>query len=171
MTSFDYAVLIIIGISIVVSMMRGAVREVLAIAGWLAAIFAAKTYAIELVPLLPADIPTEALKLLAAHIIVFFGVLVIASLLTIALSSLIKKIGLNWINRFLGGFFGFARGLIIVCVLVFLAGLTNFPKDARWTNAMFSSPLEALVKSALPLLPLAVTKHIKYASQFMNNLA
>ena len=171
MTSFDYAVLIIIGISIVVSMMRGAVREVLAIAGWLAAIFAAKTYAIELVPLLPADIPTEALKLLAAHIIVFFGVLVIASLLTIALSSLIKKIGLNWVNRFLGAFFGFARGLIIVCVLVFLAGLTNFPKDARWTNAMFSSPLEALVKSALPLLPLAVTKHIKYASQFMNNLA
>ena len=171
MTSFDYAVLIIIGISIVVSMMRGAVREVLAIAGWLAAIFAAKTYAIELVPLLPADIPTESLKILAAHIIVFFGVLVIASLLTIALSSLIKKIGLNWFNRFLGGFFGFARGLIIVCVLVFLAGLTNFPKDVRWTNAMFSSPLEALVKSALPLLPLAVTKHIKYASQFMNNLA
>ena len=171
MTSFDYAVLIIIGISIVVSMMRGAVREVLAIAGWLAAIFAAKTYAIELVPLLPADIPTESLKILAAHIIVFFGVLVIASLLTIALSSLIKKIGLNWFNRFLGGFFGFARGLIIVCVLVFLAGLTSFPKDARWTNAMFSSPLEALVKSALPLLPLAVTKHIKYASQFMNNLA
>ena len=163
MTSFDYAVLIIIGISIVVSMMRGAVREVLASAGWLVAIFVAKTYAVELVPLLPADIPTEALKILAAHVIVFFGVLVIASLLTIALSSLIKKIGLNWVNRFLGAFFGFARGLIIVCVLVFLAGLTSFPEDARWTNAMFSSPLEALVKSALPLLPQTVAQHIKYA--------
>jgi membrane protein required for colicin V production len=65
MTSFDYTVLLIIGISIVVSMMRGAVREVFAIMGWLAAIFAAKTYATELVPLLPADIPTEALKILA----------------------------------------------------------------------------------------------------------
>jgi membrane protein required for colicin V production len=162
MTSFDYTVLIIIGISIVVSMMRGAVREVLAIVGWLAAIFAAKTYAIELVPLLPADIPTETLKILAAHVIVFFGVLVVASLLTVALSSLIKKIGLNWINRFLGGFFGFARGLIIVCVLVFLAGLTSIPKDARWTNAMFSAPLEALVKTALPWLPQMVAKHVKY---------
>ena len=162
MTSFDYAVLIIIGISIVVSMMRGAVREVLAIAGWLAAIFAAKTYAIELVPLLPADIPTEALKILAAHVIVFFGVLVIASLLTIALSSLIKKISLNWVNRFLGAFFGFARGLIIVCVLVFLAGLTSLPKDARWTNAMFSSPLEALVKTLLPWLPPTIAKHVAY---------
>jgi membrane protein required for colicin V production len=162
MTSFDYAVLLIIGISIVVSMMRGAVREVLAIAGWIVAIYVAKTYASELVPLLPADIPTEALKMLAAHVIVFFGVLVVVSLLTIALSSLIKKIGLNWFNRFLGGFFGFARGMLIVCVLVFLAGLTSLPKDARWVNAMFSPPLEALVKSVLPWLPQTVAKHVKY---------
>ena len=143
-------------------MMRGAVREVLAIMGWIAAIIAAKTYATDLVPLLPADIPTESLKILAAYVIVFFGVLVIASLLTIALSSLIKKIGLNWFNRFLGGFFGFARGLIIVCVLVFLAGLTSLPKDARWTNAMFSSPLEALVKTLLPWLPPTIAKHVAY---------
>jgi len=162
MTSFDYAVLLIIGISIVMSMMRGAVREVLAIAGWVAAIYVAKTYATQLLPLLPTDIPTESLKILAAHVIVFFGVLLVTSLLTIALSSLIKKISLNWFNRFLGGFFGFARGLLIVCVLVFLAGLTSFPKDARWTNAMFSAPLEALVKTALPFLPPAVAKHVKY---------
>ena len=162
MTSFDYAVLLIIGISIVMSMMRGAVREVLAIAGWVAAIYVAKTFATQLLPLLPADIPTASLKILAAHVIVFFGVLLVTSLLTIALSSLIKKISLNWFNRFLGGFFGFARGLLIVCVLVFLAGLTSFPKDARWTNAMFSAPLEALVKTTLPFLPPAVAKHVKY---------
>ena len=162
MTSFDYTILLIIGISIVVSMMRGAVREVLAIMGWLAAIYVAKTYATQLIPLLPADIPTEALKILAAHVIVFLGVLLVASLLTIALSSLIRKIGLNWLNRGIGAVFGFARGLLIVCVLVFLAGLTSLPKDVRWTNAMFSSPLEALVKTMLPFVPKIVAKHIKY---------
>lgn len=162
MTSFDYTILLIIGISIVVSMMRGAVREVLAIMGWLAAIYVAKIYATQLIPLLPADIPTEALKILAAHVIVFLGVLLVASLLTIALSSLIRKIGLNWLNRGIGAVFGFARGLLIVCVLVFLAGLTSLPKDARWTNAMFSSPLEALVKTMLPFVPKIVAKHIKY---------
>lgn len=163
MTSFDYAVLIIIGISIVVSMMRGAVRELFAIVGWVVAIYVAKTYATQLMPLLPTEIPTEALRILAAHIIVFLGVLLVASLLIIALSSLIKKIGLNWLNRGLGAVFGFARGLLIVCVLVFLAGLTSLPKDARWTNAMFSSPLEALVKSMLPFVPKMVAKHVRYA--------
>ena len=102
MTSFDYTIFVIIGISIVVSMMRGAVRELLAIAGWLIAIYIVKTYATQLIPLLPADIPTESLKILAAYIITFLGVLLIASLLTIALSTLIKKIGLNWLNRGVG---------------------------------------------------------------------
>ena len=162
MTSFDYTVLLVIGLSIVVSMMRGAVRELLAIIGWVAAIYVAKTYAIQLMPLLPKDIPTEQLRILASHLILFFGVLLISSLLTIALSGLIKKIGLNWLNRGVGAFFGLARGLLIVCVLIFLAGLTNLPKDARWTNAMFSAPLEALVKAGLPFLPQAVTKHVKY---------
>lgn len=162
MTSFDYTIFVIIGISIVVSMMRGAVRELLAIAGWLIAIYIVKTYATQLIPLLPADIPTESLKILAAYIITFLGVLLIASLLTIALSTLIKKIGLNWLNRGVGALFGFARGLLIVSVLVFLAGLTSLPQDARWTNAMFSSPLEALVKSMLPFMPQMVAKHVKY---------
>jgi membrane protein required for colicin V production len=162
MTSFDYAVLIIIGISIVVSMMRGAVREVLSIVGWVLAFYVARTFASQLTPLLPADIPTEPLKILAAFSILFLGVLLVASLLSIALSGLFKKMGLGWFNRFVGALFGFARGLLIVCVLVLLAGLTSIPKDARWTNAMFSSPLEALVTSLLPLLPQTVAKHVKF---------
>jgi membrane protein required for colicin V production len=162
MTSFDYAVLLIMGISIMVSMMRGAVRELLAFGSWILAFYAAKTYATQLIPILPQELPTEQLRILAAFVIIFLGVLLVASLLTIALSSLIKKIGLNWFNRFIGAFFGFARGLLIVCVLVFMAGLTNFPKDTRWTNAMFSSPLEALVKAMLPVVPQTVAKYVKY---------
>ncbi len=162
MTSFDYIVLVIVGISIVVSMMRGAVREVLAIIGWIAALYVARTYASQLVPVLPQDIPTESLKVLAAFVILMLGVLLVASLLSIALSSIIKKIGLNWLNRFVGAVFGLARGMLIVCVFVFLAGLTNFPKDPRWTNAMFSSPLEVLVKSMLPWLPQSVAKHVSF---------
>lgn len=162
MTSFDYAVLCIIGISIIVSMMRGAVRELLAIVSWLSAFYIAKTYTAQLIPLLPQAIPSEPLKVLAAFLILFLGVMLVASLLTIALSSLIKKVGLSWFNRFVGALFGFARGLFIVCVAVFLAGLTSLPKDARWANAMFSSPLEALVKTALPYVPQSIAKHVNY---------
>lgn len=162
MTSFDYIVFTIIGLSIVVSMMRGAIKEILAIFGWIAAFYLAKTYSPLLAPLLPQGIPTEALKMLAAFLILLIAVLFVSSLLSIAVSSLVSKVRLGWLNRFLGVTFGFMKGLLIVCVLVLLAGLTSLPKEKMWTDAMLSSPLEMLVKTALPWLPDSVTKHVKF---------
>jgi membrane protein required for colicin V production len=155
-------VLAIIGVSIVVSMMRGAIKEMLAIFGWVAAFYVAKTYSPQLAPLLPQDIPTEALKTLASFIILLIAVLFINSLLSVAISSIVSKIGLGWLNRFLGVVFGFAKGVLIVCVLVLLAGLTSLPKEKMWTDAMLSSPLEMLVKSTLPWLPNSISKHVKF---------
>lgn len=143
-------------------MMRGVVKELLAIFGWVAAFYIAKTYSPLLAPLLPEEIPTEALKVLAAFLILLVCVLLISSFLSIAVSSVVRKVGLNWLNRFFGVVFGFARGLLIVCVLVFLAGLTSLPKKKMWTDAMLSSPLEMIVISALPWLPDSVTKHVKF---------
>jgi membrane protein required for colicin V production len=162
MTVFDYAVLVIVGISILISLMRGAVREILSLLGWVLAFYVARTYAIQVVPLLPYDIPSEKLKMLAAFIIVFLAVLLITSLIAIALSGLLKEIGLGWLNRLLGGVFGFLRGLLIVTVLMILAGMTQLPKDERWTNAMFSAPLEALVKTVLVWLPKSITQHVSF---------
>lgn len=162
MTSFDYLVLAITGLSIILSVMRGLLAEVLSIAGWLAAFFVAKTYANQVVPMMPVEIPTESLRILAAFLMLFFATLLVASLLAIALSTIFKKIGLGWFNRLLGGVFGLARGLLIVCILVFLAGLTDAPKDERWRNAMFSAPIEALVVSLLPCVPASIAEHIKY---------
>lgn len=162
MTVFDYAVLVIVGISILISLMRGAVREILSLLGWVLAFYVARTYAIQVVPLLPYDIPSEKLKMLAAFIIVFLAVLLITSLISIALSGLLKEIGLGWLNRLLGGVFGFFRGLLIVTVLMILAGMTQLPKDERWTNAMFSAPLEALVKTVLVWLPKSITQHVSF---------
>ena len=78
--------------------MRGLVHEVLAILGWIAAFLIAKTYATDVLPLLPADIPTEALRMLAAFLVLFLGTLLIASLTAIVLSALLNKIGLGWFN-------------------------------------------------------------------------
>ncbi|MBC7697274.1 MAG: CvpA family protein [Bacteroidia bacterium] len=162
MTSFDYLVLVIIALSIILSVMRGLLREVLAILGWVAAFYVAKTYTYQVLPMMPVNIPTEPLRILAAFLVLFLATLLVASLLAIALSAIFKKIGLGWLNRLLGASFGMVRGLLIVCVLVFLAGFTSAPKDARWRDAMFSAPLEALVTSMLPWVPVSIAKYVKY---------
>ncbi len=162
MTSFDYGVLIIIGLSIIFSVMRGMVREVLAILGWVAAFYVGRTYTDQVLPMMPIDIPSESLRVLAAFLVLFLATLLLASLLGIALSAIIRKVGLGWFNRLLGAMFGVIRGLLVVCVLVFLAGLTSAPQDERWRNAMFSAPIEALVISILPWIPENIAKHVKY---------
>lgn len=162
MTVFDYAVLLIIGLSILLSVMRGAVREVLALASWVVAFLVANTYSVWLAAQLPAGIPGEALKLLAAFVILFLTMLLLMSLFAIALSELIKTVGLGTFDRGLGAVFGFARGLLIVMVLVLLAGLTALPKEHFWRDAMFSSPLEALTMKARAWLPEDFAKRLSY---------
>lgn len=162
MTIFDYAVLVILGLSIILSVMRGIVAEVLSIAGWIAALIVAKTYTNEVLPMMPMDIPSESLRVLAAFLVLFLATLLVTTLLAIALSAILKKIGLGWLNRLLGAVFGIARGLLIVCIIVLLAGLTDIPKDSRWRNAMFSAPIEAMVINMLPWLPESIAKHVKY---------
>lgn len=162
MTVFDYAVLGILGISVLLSILRGFLRETLSLAGWVAAFFVAKLYTLQLAPMLPQSIPGEPLRLLAAFLILFLATLLVASLLAIALAEVFKKIGLGWLDRWLGALFGLLRGVLVAGIIVFLGGLTSLPREGFWRDAMFSAPLEALVTSALPWLPEGIAKHVKY---------
>jgi len=162
MTAFDYIVLAVLGFSIILSVMRGLVKEVLSILTWFVAFYVGRTYTDQMLPLIPTDIPSESLRTLAAFLVLFLATLLLATLLAIAISAIFKKIGLGWLNRILGAVFGAFRGVLIVCILVLLAGMTEMPKDARWKNAMFSAPIEALVVSLLPWLPDGISKHVKY---------
>jgi len=162
MTVFDYAVLTIVGISVLLSLMRGFLREVLALVSWAAAIIVAKLYTLQLAPMLPAAIPSQPLRVLAALVILFLGTFLIGSLVSIALSELVKKVGLGWADRWLGILFGLTRGVLIAAILVLLGGLTSLPHDVRWRNAMFSAPLEAVVSGMLPWLPPGIARYVKY---------
>ena len=162
MTVFDYAVLGIIGISILLSVMRGFLREIMALLAWVVAFWLASVFTDQLAPLLPAAIPSPELRYLAAFVLIFLGVLLIMTVIAIAVSQLLKAIGVGPLDRAFGALFGFARGILIVLVLVLLSGLTNLPKQPLWKNAMLSSPLEALLMQAKPWLPVELTKRLNY---------
>lgn len=162
MTVFDYVVLVIIGLSLLLSVMRGLVREALALAGWLIAFAVAIVYTADLAPLLAGAIDSHALRLLAAFIILLVAVLLIMGLVSLVISKLVKTVGLTTLDRCLGAFFGLARGLLIVMVLVLLAGLTALPRQEFWRNAVFSTPLETAATSLKIWLPEDLSKRIRY---------
>ena len=162
MTAFDYAVLIIIGSSVVLSVMRGFAREVLALAGWVIAFLSANALSGIVSEWLAPFIGDGSVRALTAFISVFIITLILVSLLGMAVARLLKSAGLGLEDRLLGGFFGFARGILIVLTLVLLSGLTGLPRQPAWSDAMLSPPLEALAAAMKPWLPQAVSRYLSY---------
>ncbi len=162
MTVFDYAVLVIVGLSILLSLIRGLVREILALLAWVVAFVMANLFGGKLATLLPAGIPSEELRLLVGFAGIFFLVLLLMSLVAMVVSGLVKNAGLAIEDRMLGGLFGLLRGALIVMVLVLLAGLTALPKKPVWRNAVFSSSLEAFAISVKTWLPDDLARRITY---------
>jgi membrane protein required for colicin V production len=80
-TIFDYIVLFILVSSVVISTMRGLVKEILSLVGWIAAFVVANAFGAKLAPMLPSVIPGESLRLIVAFIALFLGVRVLMGLL------------------------------------------------------------------------------------------
>ena len=162
LTIFDYSVLAILVLSILLSMVRGVVREVLSLAGWVVAFMVANSFAAGFAPLLPSSVSGESLRLLLAFAALFLSSLLAMGLITMLISALVKTVGLGFADRFMGSLFGFARGLLVVLLMVLAAGLTALPQEPFWKKAVLSKPLEMAAMMVIPWLPRDLSKRISY---------
>jgi membrane protein required for colicin V production len=161
-TSFDYVVLGVVTVSILIGSWRGVVSEILALVAWVAAIVAARTWAGSAGELIVADMSDPLGRQVIGFVAVFVAVLILFALARWLMSLLLKAIGLRPLDRVLGALFGIARGVLVVWVGVLLAGLTVFPQQAWWRQAMLAPPLETAVLAARPWLPPELSKRIRY---------
>ena len=162
MTVFDYAVLAILAFSILISVIRGLTREVLALAAWAVGFIVASLFAADIAALLGPQVPDERVRLLVAFAGMFVAVLLAMSLLAMLVSRLVKGAGLGLEDRLLGGVFGLARGMLIVTVLVLAAGLTALPRQPEWRDAVLSGPFQSLAGDIKSWLPARFAQRITY---------
>jgi len=162
MTLFDYFVIAIIGISMLVGLMRGAIKEVFSLASWILAFIIAKVYSAELSRWLENLVSNSSLRLLTAFIVLFVASLLVLGLISLMLTTLIKKIGLGSVDRALGTMIGFVRGVVIMLVLFILGGMTALPQQNDWRHALTRGWFETLAGSVKPWLPDAMTKRIHF---------
>jgi membrane protein required for colicin V production len=161
-TIFDYVVLFILASSVVISTMRGLVKEILSLLGWVAAFVVANAFGAKLAPMLPSVIPGEALRLIVAFVVLFLGVRVLMGLLALAIGALIEATGLSLADRGLGGLFGLGRGIVIVLAGVILCGMTSIPQQAFWKDALLSPMAETGARTVKPFLPAAFAQHVQF---------
>ena len=98
-------------------------------------------------------IVVPSLRLAAAFLIVFVGVLILSGFVVFLIGLLVETTNMSGTDRVLGVVFGLARGIAIIGVLVALAGLTPLPQDPWWSQSVTLPHFERLaleVRGALP---------------------
>lgn len=151
----DMSILLILGISILVGIMRGATREVLGIAGWVGA-FATVFYGLPLFrPLGRQYIHSPMLADMVVAILLFILSLGVFILISRTVSTRVKGSLLGGLDRSFGLVFGFVRGALIICLAYLAMGFFyssgQFPsaiQNAHFTPWVASGAYE--IKHLIP---------------------
>lgn len=162
MTVFDLVVIAIVAVSVGISIWRGMVREVLALASWIGAFWIAKELAGFAATWLPDSITNPGVRLMLGFIAVMLASLLVFSLTGMLIVHLVKVAGLTASDRMLGAAFGLLRGVLIAVTVVLLGGMTSAPREPYWRDALLSDPLEAAALWIKPWLPRDVARRVSF---------
>ena len=114
----DWFIVVVLVASILLSLWRGFAREAISLAAWVAAFVIANLFVDQMASLLSTWISNVTGRYVAAFALLFVGTLMLGGVLGILAAQLLKVTGLSVLDRLLGTVFGFARGVIIILVLV-----------------------------------------------------
>ena len=162
LTVFDYFVIGVVALSLLVGVWRGVVSEILALLAWVVAFIAARTWSGYAGEILPFGLTDPLWRHVAGFVAIFLVVLILFALARWAVSLLLSAVGLAPLDRLLGAVFGVARGVLVAWVAVLLAGFTALPQQQWWRQAVLAPPLETAVLAAKPWLPPDLAKRIRY---------
>ncbi|MBL8521723.1 MAG: CvpA family protein [Betaproteobacteria bacterium] len=162
MNGVDFLVLGIVILSVAVGAYRGAMREVLHLAGWVLAFILSSSFAGSVAPYFSDWMSEPAFRVAMAWVTIFLGVLMLASLLASLLTELLRRFGLDGLNRAAGGAIGLARAGLVVLVFTWLAGMTKFPQSVWWRNSAAAPWLEHVAMSLKTFLPEGLAARISY---------
>ena len=158
----DYAILTIIGISALISILRGFIREALSLLGWIVAIWVSMSFAEDVAALLVDKISVPSVRIASAFLILFFACLIGAGVINFLAGKLVEKTGLSGTDRMLGVVFGTVRGALVVGILVLLAGFTAVPHDPWWDQSVLLKHFESMAVQLRGFLPPDIAANINY---------
>ncbi|MGL4639186.1 MAG: CvpA family protein [Shewanella sp.] len=131
MVWIDYAIIFIIGLSTLISLIRGFAKEAMSLVVWFAAFFVASQFYQDLAIHL-TQLNDELLRNGVSIAILFITTLILGALVNYILGQLVVKTGLSGTDRLLGLCFGAVRGALIVSALLFFMDAFTGSPNAQW---------------------------------------
>jgi len=150
---FDYILIGIVGLSVVLSLWRGFVREIISLIGLVAAFFAASRASGEAGDFFAQWISNGTIADIAGFALVFVLIMLIVGITGTIIRKLVDMADLTTTDRTLGIFFGAARGILLIG-LAFLIYTSYAEPSHKWMKQSMLTPhaikLGDLMGEAIP---------------------
>ncbi len=160
MNWLDIVILSVIGLSALISLVRGFAKEALSLIIWCGAFFIASQYYAKLAVYF-TNIKDEMFRNGAAIAALFVATLVVGAIVNYVISQLVQKTGLSGTDRVLGIVFGALRGVLIVAAaLFFVDTFTALPSSEWWKSSQLVPEFSRVIA---PLF-----EHIQATSSFLS---
>lgn len=153
-TGFDYVVLTLTGIFALFGLVRGFTREAISLAGWIAGAVVVRFFHEPVTRWLAPHVGGEAAGAIVAFLLLFFGTVIVGSLIGGMAGGVTRRSGLGAIDRVLGLGFGAVKGVILSAVLFlllqFATGLFDVDKESPdWLANARTAPLLGMTAEAM----------------------
>jgi membrane protein required for colicin V production len=158
MNALDWVVLAVLGASILLGLLRGFMREMISLAGWIAGIWLAFRFAVPISASVPLAQEWPLARTAVVALLIVVGCVFAAALVGWLVRELVKAARLSAADRTLGGLFGLARGLLIIALAVFLVRDTALYREPLWRESLVLPRIEAALAFALRQWPEAATR-------------
>lgn len=155
-TGIDIGILVVIGISALVSFVRGFFTEAVSLATWLAALVISTRYAHQFGGLFRQQIENDLARGVVSWLALFMGTLLIGGLINFLFGKLRSTVKLGLFDRVIGLGFGVARGILFAGVIVMAAHLdffTSLREGALWNTSTLLPYILELAKFMHSFLP------------------
>jgi membrane protein required for colicin V production len=156
----DLALAALLLLSMGIGLWRGLVFEVMSLAGWVVAYFAASPLAPVVEGLLPDGKLGPAVVHVVSLALAFVVVLIVWSLATRLVKTLIHATPLSAVDRLGGAGFGAVRGVFIALLLVLVIGASPLAESTTWQASRAAPVLAGVLRDAAPLLPEPIARFV-----------
>ncbi|KTD26171.1 MULTISPECIES: CvpA family protein [Legionella] len=149
----DLAIIVIIGLSVLTGLIRGFVKELIALCVWILAFWLAYHHSQSLDPWLQKYIQDKTARTVTAFILILLATLIVGGIVNGMLSFILKRSGLSGTDRILGMAFGFARGVFIVALIMVVIKMTSLPYDQYSRESKLYAKFDPLVSWLYSVMP------------------